>query len=164
MQQILSRLTPLDNYFVDINSEERGSCLRHSGTVFKTQSPIIYRWMHPINFLSTSGWRKLGATTAERRVILERIASRTKMRITIVLIVLTWGDQDKAVDVDTTVEVDVIADTTQGSSKSSYPLGNHTRSITEKTTQPTLIRCWQITQMLKKKTHRERSRRFWWWI
>ena len=53
---------------------------------------------------------------------------------------------------DTTVEVDVIADTTQGSSKSSYPLGNHTRSITEKTTQPTLEKCQQAMQVLKKRT------------
>ena len=82
----------------------------------------------------------------ERRTTSQQISPRTNIRNTIVLIVMTQGDED--VDVDTLVDMDADVDAdadiiaTQASSKCSCPLGNYVRSVKKKTTPPTLERSW----------------------
>ena len=80
---------------------------------------------------------------------MEIISPRTNMGDTIALIDLKQEDKD--VDVDTSVDMNTDVDmdanmiARQGSSESSYPLGNRVRSSPKKTAHPTLENCCLVT-------------------
>ena len=55
----------------------------------------------------TSGQRKRGTPSVDKRVTSERISPRTKMRNTFSLIVLEKGNSVEEVDMDTLVDLDM---------------------------------------------------------